>query len=164
MEDPHPNPPPFRGRESKRFDHSQAQTFRARRLRRDMTEVEKKLWWRLRGEQLGYSFRRQHPIGPYVLDFYCAPARLAVEVDGHQHGTDEGREHDQRRDAFLATQGIRTIRFGNHEIIENLEGVVETIWNKLQEFGGDAGRSLPLKGGGKVGVVGKPRRQGEPSP
>lgn len=118
-----------------------------------MTEVEKKLWWRLRGEQLGYSFRRQHPVGPYVLDFYCAPLRLAIEVDGHQHGTDEGREHDQRRDAFLAAQGIRTIRFGNHDVIENLEGVVETIWNKLQEFEGNADRLLPLKGGGKEGVV-----------
>lgn len=129
-----------------------------------MTEVEKKLWWRLRGEQLGYSFRRQHPVGPYVLDFYCAPVQLAIEVDGHQHGTDEGRANDQRRDAFLAEAGICTMRFANHEVIENLEGVLETIWNKLQEFGGDAGRSLPLKGGGKVGVVGKPRRQDDPSP
>lgn len=117
-----------------------------------MTEVEKKLWWRLRGEQLGYSFRRQHPVGPYVLDFYCAPLQLAIEVDGHQHGTDEGREHDQRRDVFLAMKGIHTIRFGNHEVIENLEGVVETIWNKLQDLKSDANRPLPLKGGGKEGV------------
>ena len=56
------------------------------------------------------------------------------------------------------------MRFANHEVMENLEGVAETIWNKLQEPGGDAGRSLPLKGGGKVGVVGKPRRQDDPSP
>ena len=135
-----------------RFDHSRGQTSRARRLRREMTEVEKRLWWRLHGEQLGCSFRRHHPVGPYVLDFYCAPLRLAIEVDGHQHGTDEGREHDQRRDAFLAMKGIRTIRFGNHEVIENLEGVVEMIWNKLQDLESNANRPLPLKGGGKEGV------------
>ena len=124
-----------------------------------MTELEKKLWWRLRGEQLGYPFRRQHPVGSYVLDFYCAPLRLAIEVDGHQHGTDEGRAHDQRRDAFLAEAGICTIRFANHEVIENLEGVLETIWNELQEFSGNANRFLPLKGGGKEGVAPAPRRQ-----
>lgn len=150
--DPHPNPPPFRGRELKRLDHSRAQTLRARSLRRDMTDVEKKLWWRLRGEQLGYSFRRQHPVGPYVLDFFCAPRRLAIEVDGHQHGTDEAQTHDRRREDFLAKRGICTIRFANHDVSENLEGVLETIWNKAQSLTSDADRVLPLKGGGKEGV------------
>ena len=115
-----------------RFDHTSEKTARARRLRREMTDVEKKLWWRLRGAQLGVSFRRQHPIGPYVLDFYCAPAGLAVEVDGHQHGTDSAIAADVRRSAFLATKGIRVVRFGNHEVIENLDGVLETIWRALQ--------------------------------
>ncbi|MBV9393221.1 MAG: endonuclease domain-containing protein [Methylobacteriaceae bacterium] len=101
-----------------------------------MTEVEKKLWWRLRGAELGMSFRRQHPIGPYVLDFYCAPARLAIELDGHQHGTDGVRAADARRTAFLRSRGVNVIRFGNQEVIENLEGVLETIWNAIHERAG----------------------------
>lgn len=151
------------GGSRKRFDHSRAQTSRARRLRRDMTEVEKKLRWRLRGEQLEYAFRRQHPVGPHVLDFYCAPLRVAIEVDGHRQGTDEVRSDDQRRDAFLAEAGICTIRFANHEVMENLEAVLETIWNKLQELSGNASRSLPLKGGGEEGADQAPGRQDDPT-
>ena len=128
-----------------RFNYSSKQTMRARRLRRDMTDAEKKLWLRLQREQLGFPFRRQHPVGPYVLDFYCAPHGLAVELDGHQHGTDEARTADARRTVYLGEKSIRVMRFGNHEVFENFEGVVETIWNALHVT---PTPTLPLAGGG----------------
>jgi very-short-patch-repair endonuclease len=114
-----------------------------------MTEAEKKLWWRIRGEELGVAFRRQHPVGPYVLDFYCAPLGLAIELDGHQHGTDAARHADERRTAFLVARGIRVMRFGNHEIFDNLEGVLETIWNTLHVT---PTPTLPLAGGRSDGA------------
>ena len=84
---------------------------RARRLRRSMTGQEVGLWVRLRNRQLGgYRFRRQHPMGPYILDFYCAEVRLAVEIDGYSHGVEGCPAHDERRDAWLLEQGVRTLR------------------------------------------------------
>ena len=80
--------------------------------------------------------------------------RLAIELDGHQHGTDEMQAHDRRRESFLAKHGICAVRFGNHEVFENLEGVLETIWNKVQGLTNNADRILPLKGGGKEGAEG----------
>ena len=78
-----------------RFDHTPAKAARARQLRRGSTRPELKLWLCLRGAQLsGHSFRRQHPVGPYILDFYCASAKLAVELDGDQHATPEARAYD----------------------------------------------------------------------
>ena len=133
-----------------RFDRTHAKTERARRLRREMTDVEKKLWRRLCGDQLGVSFRRQHPIGAYVVDFYCAPAGLVVELDGDQHGTEEGLASDARRTAFLASKGLRVLRFWNHEARTNLDGVVETIWITVQSAGGETPTpALPLAGGGR---------------
>jgi very-short-patch-repair endonuclease len=84
---------------------------RARRLRKNLTPQELGLWLRLKNRALGgFRFRRQHPVGPYILDFYCAEARLAVEIDGYSHGL-EGREaHDGRRDAWLREKGIETLR------------------------------------------------------
>jgi very-short-patch-repair endonuclease len=84
---------------------------RARRLRGALTGAELGLWVRLRNRQLGgFRFRRQHPVGPFILDFYCPEARLAVEIDGDSHGL-EGREaHDARRDAWLLSQGVQTFR------------------------------------------------------
>ena len=82
---------------------------RARALRRNLTLPERLLWSMLRGNRTGRHFRRQHPLGPYILDFYCASARLCVELDGPVHAERGG--HDARRDAWLAAQGIRTLRF-----------------------------------------------------
>ncbi len=105
----------------------------ARALRKNMTEAERALWQRLRAKQLGVRFRRQHPVGPYVLDFYCYQARLAVEVDGGQHDRPLQRAHDAARTRFLERQGIRVLRFWNHEVLHNMEGVLEAIVAALQE-------------------------------
>jgi very-short-patch-repair endonuclease len=84
---------------------------RARSLRKALTPQELGLWLRLKELQLGgFRFRRQHPVGPYIVDFYCAQARLAVEIDGEVHSLPEQVEHDRRRDAWLREQGIDTLR------------------------------------------------------
>ena len=79
-----------------------------------MTRPEAQLWALLRRKQLGLHFRRQHPVGPYVLDFYCAAARLCVEVDGPVH--DDQMSRDERRSAWLAKEGISVLRFSTEEI------------------------------------------------
>ena len=103
---------------------------RARALRREMTLPEVVLWRALRRGAVGrLRFRRQHPVGPYVLDFYCAAARLAVEVDGAVHDVPEQATHDERRMAWLAERGIRVLRVPAQEVLrdESLDGVLETI-------------------------------------
>jgi very-short-patch-repair endonuclease len=98
---------------------------RARQLRRRLTPPEARLWSALRWKNLTRHFRRQHPIGPYILDFYCAAAGLAVEVDGAGH---LGRvAHDARRDHWLLERGIHTHRIPAIDVRDNLEGVLETI-------------------------------------
>src|SRR6266571_5676293 len=107
---------------------------RARSLRKKPTWAEKLLWSRLRNRQLaGYKFRRQHSVGPYNLDFYCAQARLAVELDGREHGHPDRQITDKKRDAFLAHLGIKVIRFWNHALRENLRSVLDTILRELAE-------------------------------
>jgi very-short-patch-repair endonuclease len=111
-----------------RFDHTYAQTARARALRRNATRPEQRLWLHLRSAQIGgFSFRRQHPVGPYVLDFYCPALKLAIELDGDQHGSDGGLARDAARSRFLQTKGIRVIRFPNHLLKEDLPYVLEAI-------------------------------------
>ncbi len=96
----------------------------ARRLRVNMTDAELVLWKALRNRQLDeFKFRRQHPIGPYVLDFFCEDHKLAVEIDGGQHT----EEKDAARTAWLAERGIRILRFWNNDVLSNLSGVLETI-------------------------------------
>ncbi len=86
---------------------------RARGFRRALTGAEVGLWTRLKGRKLGgFHFRRQHPIAPYILDFYCSQARLAIEVDGDSHFAEGAQAYDARRDAWLAAQGIETLRLG----------------------------------------------------
>jgi very-short-patch-repair endonuclease len=90
-----------------------------------MSLPERLLWDALRKKQTGLRFRRQHPAGPYVLDFYCDSAKLCVEVDGQSH--DFQARHDTRRDQWLLTQGVRTIRIAAQDVLANLEGVVQMI-------------------------------------
>ncbi len=93
-----------------------------------MTPPELRLWVALRGKsQSGYRFRRQHPIGPFILDFYCESAKLAVEVDGEVHGFGDHPERDARRDRWLAEQGIRMLRIPAIEVRDNLDGIVQMI-------------------------------------
>jgi very-short-patch-repair endonuclease len=88
----------------------------------------------LRNRNFGnYKFRRQHPIDRYILDFYCPAARLAIELDGSGHDSHVRAMHDQARDRFLAAQGITVIRFWNHEVSEELDGVLEAIWLALEK-------------------------------
>jgi very-short-patch-repair endonuclease len=103
---------------------------RARALRRAMTLPEVLLWQALRGGKVGgLRFRRQHPVGSYVLDFYCPSVRLAVEVDGAAHDIPEQAGHDLRRDAWLAQQGIRVLRVLATDVLneERRESVLDTI-------------------------------------
>jgi very-short-patch-repair endonuclease len=98
----------------------------ARYLRRQMTRAESVLWQRLRDRQLGgLKFRRQHPIGGYILDFYCAAASLAIEVDGPVHARQS--EADANRDALLAERGIQVLRVSNVDVLERLEETAERI-------------------------------------
>src|SRR5262249_44048133 len=97
----------------------------AKRLRRQMTEPEVVLWSRLRHDMLlGWRFRRQHPIGPYVADFACVRARLIVEVDGGTHSNSAEVEHDRKRDAYLLSKGWRVFRVSNEDVYKNLETVL----------------------------------------
>ena len=115
----------------------------ARRLRRAATDAERLLWHHLRNRVLmGCKFRRQHPIGPYVVDFACLEARLVLEADGGQH-VDSSR--DALRDGYLRGLGFHVLRFWNHEILANPEGVFEVIVQRLAEACPHPG--LPLQAG-----------------
>ncbi len=106
-------------------------TLIARRLRRDSTEVEKRLWRALRTMYPQWKFRRQHPVGRRITDFACPASKLAIELDGGQHA--DRQEADAARSAELAQDGYRVIRFWNSEVIENLEGVLQVILTELGE-------------------------------
>lgn len=94
-------------------------------LRSKATPQEVVLWSRLRRNSLGVKFRRQHAIGDYIVDFYCAEKKLAVEIDGWQHQVVQ--DYDAQRTAFFARLGIKVVRFWNNEVNDNLEGVLLKI-------------------------------------
>ena len=95
-----------------------------------MTKEEKALWYRFL-KNLPILFYRQKPIGEYILDFYCASKKLAIELDGSQHFEDEGLESDELRTAFLQSLGIKVLRFSNLEIKQNFAGVCQMILNEI---------------------------------
>lgn len=100
----------------------------ARRLRREATDAERILWRALRAAALGVTFRRQHVIGAYIVDFACVEARLVIEIDGGQHGGEE----DAARDNALHAGGWRVLRYWNNEVSENLDGVLADITRALK--------------------------------
>ncbi len=103
---------------------------RARQLRRAMTDAERLLWRRLRDRQMNScKFRRQVPLGRYVVDFVCFEKGLVVELDGGQHAEQE--EYDAARTAWLESQGFKVLRFWNHEVMLNVEAVEEVIYREL---------------------------------
>jgi len=104
---------------------------RARALRRELTDAERILWSRLKGRQLGWQFRVQHPVGPYIADFACVRLKLIVEVDGATHGTIAEQMHDARRSRYLEIQGWEVMRFWNDEVYRNLDGVLGSIGHRL---------------------------------
>ena len=120
----------------------------ARRLRRDMTDAEKTMWRLLRARQLaGYKFRRQEPIGRYIVDFACFSPRLVIEIDGGQHA--DATAYETRRTQFLLDERFQILRFWNNEVLENRDGVCARIVEVLS-------RSTPHP----PGAV----RRGPPSP
>ncbi len=101
----------------------------AKAMRQEMTKAEARLWLRLRKPGIeGLRFRRQTPIGPYIVDFLCPQKRLIVELDGEQHGLHVAAQRDLSRDAWLSDQGYRILRFWNSDVMSNLDGVCDTIW------------------------------------
>ncbi len=104
----------------------------SRKLRKNQTDAEQLLWNTLRNRQLlALKFRRQYLVEPYILDFYCHDYKLGIELDGGQHYTDEGKQQDRIRDAFLEAQGIRTLRFSDLDVLENLDAVLQKIVETL---------------------------------
>ena len=100
----------------------------ARQLRVDQTEAEKRLWYRLRNRQVGGAkFRRQAPIGRYIVDFVCFELKLVIELDGGQHASPT--RYDERRTMWLKAQGFQIVRFWNNEVMENMDGV----WQRIEE-------------------------------
>jgi very-short-patch-repair endonuclease len=114
---------------------------RARDLRRDATDAEAVLWQRLRNRGLdGHKFTRQEPVGPYIADFVCRRKKLIVEIDGGQHS--DQTERDELRSKHLSALGYRVIRFWNHDVISNLDGV----WMMIQQ---ELASSSPRQGEGR---------------
>jgi very-short-patch-repair endonuclease len=120
-----------------------------------MTDAETKLWQSLRREQLGVKFRKQHPMPPFILDFYCVEKKLAIELDGGQHNEAEAIAYDARRSEWLKAQGITVLRFWNNDVLSNLEGVLAVVVDGLRNpppqpspaGGGGLNESPPAVGG-----------------
>jgi very-short-patch-repair endonuclease len=145
------------GGRGSRFFRTKEITARARRLRGNMTDAERRLWQALRRGQLnGVQFRRQHPLGPYKLDFYCSSLRLAVEVDGGQHAESRKRADDQRTH-WLADKDIEVVRYWNNDVLSNLQGVLEDLLTHVERRASGLTPSppLPLPGGGKTTTDGE---------
>jgi very-short-patch-repair endonuclease len=108
------------------------QKSRARKLRKNLTDVENKLWLQLRDRQLSdVKFRRQHPIGPFIVDFCCVERGLVVELDGSQHA--EQNVADERRTRLIERSGYRVLRFWDNEVLSNLYGLLERIREALED-------------------------------
>ena len=106
----------------------------SRRLRKGMTESEQVLWLQLRRRQLlGVQFYRQKPVGNYVVDFYAPKAKLVIEVDGSQHLDAGHAQKDARRDEYLASQGLKVLRFTNLQVLQERDAVLEFIFETLEE-------------------------------
>ena len=116
----------------------------ARKLRREMTPVERRLWARLRRCQIGgHRFRRQQILGRFVADFYCASARLAIEIDGDTH---DDAARDTARDCAIARLGVRVVRFTNSQVLHEIESVLESILLEIERD-----EDAPSPGMGRVG-------------
>jgi very-short-patch-repair endonuclease len=120
---------------------------KARTLRRAMTLPEVLLWRALRTRPGGLKFRRQHPAGPYVLDFYCEAARKGIEVDGMAHDLGDNPNRDAAREAWLAGVGIAIIRIAARDVLQSLDDVVKYLVDQCQPLHHPADGPPPLQGG-----------------
>jgi very-short-patch-repair endonuclease len=112
----------------KRGESQRNKVEQARRLRQEQTIAERTLWQTLRNRShMGGKFRRQHPLGRYIVDFYCHEANLVIELDGSGHDEDHQREYDSLRDKDIASRGIKVLRFSNHDVTHNLAAVLSEI-------------------------------------
>jgi very-short-patch-repair endonuclease len=108
----------------------------ARELRTEMTDAERMLWALLRRKHVaGLRFRRQQPIGPYIVDFYCPAAKLIVELDGGQHGETRRREYDELRTRWLQGNGYRVLRFSNGDFLRDRDAVLDGVWRAVRMSG-----------------------------
>lgn len=125
----------------------------ARELRKNATDCERLLWLHLRGKRLqGFKFKRQQPLGNYIVDFVCFQTRLIVEADGGQYA--DQVEYDTRRDEWLKSQGFKILRFWNNDILTNTEGVLATILKPCMDYADTPSpHPLPHQGGGAKGPV-----------
>ena len=119
------------------------QIARARELRREMTEAEAALWFQLRDSELGFKFRRQHPVGPFYVDLYCHKARLGIEVDGGQHYEPAAKKYDAERTAYLMKRGITVLRFSNADVLNRMTDVLDQVWFALERSRGSPPSPLP---------------------
>lgn len=116
-----------------KYKHNKELTKFSRINRKNQTDAEKFLWYHLRNNQLaGLKFRRQYPIGTYILDFYCPEKNLAVELDGSQHT--ENTDYDQRRADFLKKNYIEILRFWDNEVLKNIDGVKLRILERVSQI------------------------------
>lgn len=125
------------------------ETYTARKLRREMTLPEVLLWKDLRGKKLGLKFRNQHPIPPYVVDFYCASARLVVEIDGFAHDNAERATRDAKRDRALIEKGYDVLRLPASLILNDMEAALDAIVARAANPHHRACGTVPLPAGGE---------------
>ncbi len=110
-----------------------SQKLKRQYLRNNATKTERILWSKLKEKQLlGKKFRRQHGIGPFIVDFYCHECKLAIEIDGSVHWTEAAKEYDRNREEYIKQYGVHFLRFTNSDIVENLEMVLTTIAEEIK--------------------------------
>ncbi|RYZ82077.1 MAG: endonuclease domain-containing protein [Moraxellaceae bacterium] len=112
------------------FNRKQQKPLR-QELRKTASPIERLLWAKIRGGQLGVKFRRQHGIGPYIVDFYCPAVQLIIELDGDSHYWQGQREYDQVRNEYVKAQGLKILRFTNLDVTHNIDGVIQKIFEHL---------------------------------
>ena len=104
----------------------------SRILRKNMTDAERKLWYRIRMKQIkGFQFYRQRPIGDYIVDFYCPKAKLVIELDGGQHYLKTGEEKDIMRDNYLNRMGLKVLRFSDADVLRDIDSVLKKILDEV---------------------------------
>ena len=126
---------------------------KARQLRKNLTDSEKALWSRLRNKQLlGIQFYRQKPIGEHIVDFFAPRVKLVVEVDGSQHTLGDHVQKDRFRDGYLASLGLKVLRFNSREVLKESDAVVEAIYRMIaDQLNAEIPPGPPLKKGGIKG-------------